>query len=121
MVDASMATDQRGINKIAAAILARTICPDRADWPAKTTRELLALRFTDVDLCRFHMLLAKHYGDALTASELDELERYMFVNCFVELLHEQARRLLDKSPERPSDDTNDEISEADDEISEAGR
>jgi hypothetical protein len=92
-----MATDQREINKIAAAILARVICPDRADWSAPVARELLALRFADQDLNHFHALLACHYGDDLNTSEQDELERYMFANCFVEFIHERARRSLDKS------------------------
>jgi hypothetical protein len=96
MADAGMATDQRGIDKITTAILVRTICPDWADWSAKVAQELLALRFPDTDLDRFHALLARHYGDALNTGEQEELERYMFVNCFVELLHERARRSLDK-------------------------
>jgi hypothetical protein len=96
MAEVGMALEQRAVNKITAAILARTICPDRADWSAKVAQELLALRFADSDIDRFHALLARHYADALNTGEQEELERYMFVNCFVELMHERARRSLDK-------------------------
>jgi hypothetical protein len=55
------------------------------------------MRFADEDLDRFHGLLAKHYGNTLTADEIDMLERYMFVNCFVALLHERAKRSFERA------------------------
>ena len=91
-----MANEQRGINRVAAAILARVVCPENADWSEQAARDLLRLRFPDDDLDRIHALLARHYRDILTVNEQEELERYMFVNCFLEMMHERARRSLDK-------------------------
>ena len=85
---------QRSVNRVAAAILSRVICPEKANWPAKAARDLLRLRFADEDLDRFHLLLARHYGDTSTTTEEDELERYLFVNCLLTMMHERARQSL---------------------------
>lgn len=84
-----------------AEILARTICPDRADWSAETARYLLGLRFADHDLDRFHALLAGHYADTLDTKEQAELERYQFVNCLAEMMRARARRSLAKTKANP--------------------
>jgi hypothetical protein len=96
MADEGMVAERRGPNRPAAAILARVIRPERADWSTHVASEFLQLRFADEDLDRFHGLLAGHYADTLTAAEGGELERYLFVNCLLELIHERARRSLDK-------------------------
>jgi hypothetical protein len=82
---------------MAAAILARVICPEQADWPPKVAQDLLKLRFANEDLDCFHALLAKCYGETLTLAEEDELESYQFVNCLVTMIHHRARRSLDKT------------------------
>jgi hypothetical protein len=54
MVDMGMVPERRRTNRVAAAILARVICPERADWSTQAARELLQLRFAAEDLDRFH-------------------------------------------------------------------
>jgi hypothetical protein len=90
---ADMAAEQRDTNTIAAAILARVFCPDRADWPRQTARGLLRLRFPEEDLDRFQVLLAKHYGNSSAVAERNELERYLFVNCLLTMIHNRGSRL----------------------------
>ena len=95
--DRSMATDQCGAGRVAAAILARVVCPEKADWPAQAARDLLRLRFAEQDLDQLHLLLARHYRDILSAAEEDELAKHLFVNCLLSLIHERARRSLDRA------------------------
>jgi hypothetical protein len=95
--DAAVLSERRGTNRMAAAILARVIHPERADWSTHVASEVLQLRFVDEDQDRFHALLAKHYADTLTAAEADELERYLYVNGLLELIRERARRSLGKT------------------------
>ena len=92
---------EHSINKQTAAIMARIICAEKADWSVQAARDFLRLRFADEDADRFHELLGKHYGDTLTADEEIALDSYMFVNCFVELLHERARRSLAQAEAHP--------------------
>lgn len=89
------APDQRRISRLTAEILARVIAPEKADWPAQAARDLLRLRFAGQDCDQFHWLLARRYRDILTAEE-DELEQHLFVNCLLSLIHERARRSLDR-------------------------
>jgi hypothetical protein len=96
-----MAIEQRSINKQTAAIMARIVCPEKVGWSAQTARDFLRLRFADEDVDRFHELLGKHYGDTMTADEEIALDSYMFVNCFVELLHERARQSLAQAEAHP--------------------
>ena len=74
MAEASRTTGQRSSGRMTAAILARIICPERGAWSEKAARNFLRFRFADEDLNRFHGLLARHYGDTLTADEADTLE-----------------------------------------------
>jgi len=91
------APDQRRISRLTAEILARVICPEKADWPAPAARDLLRLRFASQDLDRLHLLLARHYRAILSAAEEDELEKHLFVNCLLSFIHERARRSLDSA------------------------
>ena len=85
--------ERRGTNRQAAEILARVICPERAAWSADVARYFLRSS-SPPSLDRFHGLLARHYADTITPTDADHLERYLFVNYFLELLHERARRSL---------------------------
>lgn len=89
-----MASESRSVNPTAAAIMARVICPERNDWPPQAARDFLGMRFPDPDLDRFHGLLAGHYTETLTVAEQEELERYLFVNCLLTMIHDRARRSL---------------------------
>jgi hypothetical protein len=94
--DVHRAPRARRISRLTAEILARVICPEKADWPARAARDLLRLRFAEQDLDRLHVLLARDYADTLTAVEEDELEKHLFVNCLLSLIRERARRSLDR-------------------------
>ncbi len=76
------------------AILARLIRPDDDDLPAAAAEAWLKVRFEEHDLDRIHELLTRNQADALTPSERDELETYLRVSSFLDLMHAKARRSL---------------------------
>jgi hypothetical protein len=77
-----------------AAILARLFRPDREDLPAEAARALLAIRFDAEELSRLHDLVTRNQDDALTPAEKRELESYLRVSAFLDLMHARARRAL---------------------------
>ncbi len=79
-----------------AAILSRLIRPEQDDLPDEAAQALLRLRFDDQDLNRLHELVTKNQDDALTPAERAELESYLRVSSFVDLMHAKARRSLQK-------------------------
>ena len=79
-----------------AAILARLIHPERDDLPAEMAKALLAIRFDSRELDRIHELLTKNQDDALTPAEKVDLESYLRVSSFLDLMHAKARRSLKK-------------------------
>ncbi len=76
------------------AILARLIRPDDDDLPAAAAEAWLKVRFEEHDLDRIHELLTRNQAGALTPSERDELETYLRVSSFLDLMHAKARRSL---------------------------
>ena len=93
-----MATQQQtGIGSNAeAAILARVIRPEKDDLPDEQAKALLQLRFEQSDLDRLHDLLVKNQDDELTPAEKEELEGYLRVSAFLDLMHAKARYSLRK-------------------------
>lgn len=79
-----------------AAILARLIRPDRHDLSAAAAKALLRVRFDGDDLERLHELVAKNQDGALKPRERIELESYLRVSSFLNLMHAKARRALKK-------------------------
>jgi hypothetical protein len=77
-----------------AAILSRMIQPERDNLPSAAAEALLRLKFDQVDLDRMHELVVKNQDDALTTMERDELESYLRISAFVDLMHAKARRSL---------------------------
>lgn len=75
MAEPDMAHEQCSLCRNTAAILACTICPDRADRPLRAAKGLLKLHFPEADLDRFHALLASHYADPLSLADADILEK----------------------------------------------
>jgi len=57
---------------------------------------LLTIRFGQQDLDRIHELAVKNQDDALTRSERADLESYLRVSSFLDLMHAKARRSLKK-------------------------
>jgi hypothetical protein len=77
-----------------AAILTRLVHPERDDLPAEAATALLRLDFDQGDLDRLHHLVTKNQDDALTPAERAELESYLRVSSFLDLMHAKARLSL---------------------------
>jgi hypothetical protein len=93
-----MATQQQtGIgSKVEAAILSRVIRPDKDDLPAEQAKALLRFKFEQSDLDRLHELVVKNQDDDLTPAEKEELEGYLRISAFLDLMHAKARYSLRK-------------------------
>ena len=91
-----MATESHITHTGDAAILTRLIRPDDDNLPAAEARALLNIRFDSRELNRIHELVTKNQDDALTPAEKADLESYLRVSAFVDLIHAKARRSLKK-------------------------
>ena len=91
-----MATEQRVTNNTEAAILARVIHPERDDLPSDLARALLRVHFDPEDLERIHELVTKNQDDDLTPAERSELESYLRLSSFLDLMHAKARLSLQR-------------------------
>jgi hypothetical protein len=89
-----MATQQSVPASTEAAILSRLIHPERADLPTEAAKALLRFDFDREDLDRLHELVTKNQDDALTQSDRAELESYLRVSAFLDLVHAKARHSL---------------------------
>ena len=64
----------------------------KVDLPNDTAQAVLQLLSLDqADLDRMHELVTKNQADALTPAEKAELENYIRVSYFVDLMHAKAR------------------------------
>jgi len=91
-----MAIETRTSHTGDAAVLARLIRPNDDDLPAEEAKALLNIRFDSRELDRIHELVTKNQDDALTPAERADLESYLRVSSFVDLMHAKARRSLKK-------------------------
>jgi len=92
-----MATAQGIAGSTEAAIIARMIHAEKADLPNDTAKAVLGLfSFDQADLDRMHVLAVKNQSDALTPTEKAELETYLRVSYFVDLMHAKARLSVGK-------------------------
>jgi hypothetical protein len=91
-----MATETRLSHTSDAAILARLIHPEEDNLPAEAAKALLNIRFDRHDLDRIHDLVTKNQDDALTPADKADLESYLRVSSFLDLMHAKARRSLRK-------------------------
>lgn len=89
-----MATQQGIESRTEAAILTRLVHPERDDLPTEAASALLKLEFDQDDLDRLHQLVTKNQDDALTPAERSELESYLRVSAFLDLMHAKARHSL---------------------------
>ncbi len=90
-----MAT-QQGAGSVEAAVLARSIHPERDDLSQEAAKALLHFGLEQEDLDKLHMLVVKNQDDALTPVEKADLESYLRVSSFFDLVHAKARRSLKK-------------------------
>jgi hypothetical protein len=80
-----------------AAILSRSIHPERADLPEEVAEAVLKLFSLDQgDSDRLHDLLVRNQDDALTPPEKVELDAYLRVSMMIDLMHAKARYSLKK-------------------------
>jgi hypothetical protein len=91
-----MATVQVTTGSNEAAILSRVIRPEKDDLPEEQAKALLRLKFEQGDLDRLHELVVKNQDDELTPAEKEELEDYLRVCAFLDLMHAKARHSLRK-------------------------
>ena len=92
-----MATAQGIATSTEAAIISRMIHAEKADLPNDTAKAVLGLFSLDqADLDRMHVLAVKNQDDALTPAEKAELETYLRVSYFIDLMHAKARLSLKK-------------------------
>lgn len=91
-----MATEMQISHTGDAAVLARLLRPNEDNLPVQEAKALLNIRFDDRELDRIHKLVTKNQDDALTAAEKADLESYLRVSAFVDLMHAKARRSLKK-------------------------
>lgn len=80
-----------------AAIMARLLRRDDNLTP-EAARALLEIRFDRDELDRIHDLITRNQDDALTPDERADLEGYLRVSSFLDLIHARARRALKKRP-----------------------
>ena len=78
-------------------ILEDLIVPDRPDLPPEAARAILELRFNESAQTRIRALLDKNNLGTITTNERDELEKYLRVGQFVDLMHAKAHLSLKRS------------------------
>jgi hypothetical protein len=91
-----MATQQTLASHTEAAILSRLIHPERDDLSDEAAKALLHFDFDREDLERIHLLVTKNQDGALVPAEKTELESYLRISSFLDLMHAKARRFLKK-------------------------
>jgi hypothetical protein len=77
-----------------AAILSRVIRPEKDDLPDEQAKALLGLKFEQSDLDRLHEPVVRNQDDELTPAEKEELQDYLRVSAFLDLMHAKARYSL---------------------------
>ena len=80
-----------------ADILAHVVHPERGDFPQEIAQTILQLRFEQEALDRLHELAEKNNLGTLTAAERQEMDKYLHVGNFLNLLHAKARLSLQET------------------------
>lgn len=89
-----MATQSTVESRTEVEILTRVIHPDQKDLSVDAATALLRLDFEQSDLDRLHELVTRNQDDALTAEEKAELEIYLRISSFLDLMHAKAQLSL---------------------------
>ena len=74
-----------------ADILAHVIAPDQPGLPPESARAILELKFDQTALERMNDLAEKNRADTLSEAERMEMEKYLRVGQFLNLLQAKAR------------------------------
>ncbi len=77
-----------------ADILSEVVAPGHAGLPPDSARSLLELRFNDHATQRMNELAEKNAHGSITDAERTEMERYMRVGNFLNLVQAKARLSL---------------------------
>lgn len=77
-----------------AEVWERTIQPGRGDMTPDAARYFLQLRFDDADLTRMNKLAVEARAGSLTQEQESELENYMQLGWFLDLMKSKARLSL---------------------------
>ena len=77
-----------------ADILSQVVAPDRADLPPELARSILDLKFSRAAVARMNELAEKNNQGILSDSERQEMEKYMRVGSFLDLMQAKARLSL---------------------------
>jgi hypothetical protein len=80
-----------------ADIFARIVHPEAGNLPQDISRLILTLRFEPEDVTRMNELAEKNNRGVLSEAEHQELEKYLRVGSFLNLLHAKARLSLQNS------------------------
>ena len=77
-----------------ADILSELIAPDEADWNPLLAQAMLALQFGDDARQRMRELMDRNNKGVITEAEIAELDKYLRVGTFVDLIQAKARLSL---------------------------
>ena len=80
-----------------AEIFGRIVHPEDGNLPQEISQFLLNLRFETEDVTYMNELAEKNNQGLLNETERQEMERYLRVGNFLNLLHAKARRSLQNS------------------------
>ena len=80
-----------------AEIFGRIVQPEDGNLPQEISQLILNLRFEAEDVTHMNQLAEKNNQGALSETERQEMERYLRVGSFLNLLHAKARRSLQNS------------------------
>ena len=76
------------------AILGRVLEAHSSSFTPEAARSILQLQFDQVDIDRMNALAEKNRHGLLTQAEQQELQSYLLVGHFLDLLHSKARLAL---------------------------
>ena len=82
-----------------AEIFADVIAPEQGDLPAEFARSVLGWKFTDKAVDRMNQLAEQNQQGKIAPHDRDELERYLRVGSFINLLQAKARLSLQQPPD----------------------
>lgn len=80
-----------------ADIFARIVHPEDGNLPQAVSHLILNLQFESEDITRMNQLAEKNNRGVLSEAERQEMEKYLRVGNFLNLLHAKARRSLQTS------------------------
>jgi hypothetical protein len=84
-----------------AEILSEVVAPDQPTLPEGFARAVLAVRFTDGATDRIRDLLQRKNAGTLSPSDETNLEKYLRVGQFIDLMQAKARLSLNESGAGP--------------------